>query len=103
MHSEANGRGVRLGSAESDLIARHYLYYYPLASGLFRTFAPVRWFFDSEADVANTFTRQLVKNSLSGQYPTPQEAFDREWERQRQILGLPKGVSTPILGPTWRF
>jgi outer membrane protein OmpA-like peptidoglycan-associated protein len=103
MHTEARGRGVQLGSAETDLIARHYLFYYPLAAGLYRNFAPVRWFFSSEADVANTFTRQLIKNSLSRDFPTPLEAFDREWERQRQLLGLPPGVSTPVLGPTWKF
>ena len=100
--SDARGRGVSLGAADEEIIARHYTLYFPLAEGMYRNMGPVRWFFDSPADLMNTFTRRMVNQSLLG-HPTPLEEFQLETDRMRSILGLPLGFSTPSLSKTWEF
>jgi outer membrane protein OmpA-like peptidoglycan-associated protein len=102
IHSDARGRGVLLGGADESFITWHYTTYFPLASAMYRHLPMVRWFFSSEADLANTFTRRAVNGALSGN-PTPLEAFQLETDRLRQLQGLPTGVQTPSIGPTWEF
>lgn len=93
IYRDANERGVRLGTADADIIARHYTLYFPLAQGMYRL-PGVRLLFDSPADLMNTFTRRMVSSALSGS-PTPLEEFQFEIDRMRSILGLPLGVQTP--------
>ncbi|HET9442228.1 MAG TPA: DUF4157 domain-containing protein, partial [Acidimicrobiales bacterium] len=100
--SDVRGRGVRLTTGDEEIVARHYTYYFPLAEGMYRNLGPVRWFFDSPADLMNTFTRQMVNQSLLG-HPTRLEEFQLEVDRMRSILGLPLGFTTPSISKTWEF
>jgi hypothetical protein len=102
IYSDARGRGVLLGGADQSYITWHYTTYFPLASAMYRHLPMVRWFFDSDADLANTFTRRAVNGALSGS-PTPLEAFQAETDRLRQLQGLPTGFQTPSIGKTWEF
>jgi hypothetical protein len=102
LFADARGRGVFLGAADEAVITRHYTLYFPLAEGMYRNLAPVRWFFNSPADVMNTFTRQMVNNALLGN-PTPLEEFQAETDRMRSLLGLPQGFTTPSVSKTWEF
>jgi hypothetical protein len=102
IYTDARGRGVLLGGADERLISWHYTTYFPLASAMYEHVPMVRWFFSSEAALANTFTRQAVNGALSGN-PTPLEAFQAEFDRMRQLQGLSTGFRTPSFGPTVEF
>jgi hypothetical protein len=99
--TDVQARGVRLTAGDEEIIARHYVLYYPLAEGLYRI-GPVRWIFDSPADLMNTMTRRMVNQSLLG-HPTSFERLMLEDDRLRSLLGepVPTGLTVPI--KTWEF
>jgi hypothetical protein len=103
VHAAARARGTTLSEGDGALVAWHYRTYLPLAVAAYEHLPFVSWIFSSPEDLGTTLSVQFVNAGLRGQYPLPLELFQADVDRTRSLLGLPLGVQTPVLGPTFRW
>lgn len=82
-------RELTLSEPDRNVIAGHWLRWYPVAQALYRL-PLAKSLFASPAAIMNTMTAKMIDSSLSGSNPTMIEGFNADAERF--------GVSTTTLG-----
>lgn len=97
MHLAAQRRGVTLGPGDEEMLRWHYATYFNLATLLYRIGG--RAAFDSPAELANALTSKATDAALAGDNPTLLEQFNSDFDRDRQLLGLPTG--SPVVFPVF--